>query len=106
MKYKYKNCMIAWTPKYDFNRGNETRGCAEVGQWPDKTGWSKKYQRTVGGCNFDIQQGDKIENLLSIFMEFNVLVVRDGINPQVAHEAFLDIEEYAKHIAPDMRGAR
>jgi hypothetical protein len=41
-----------------------------------------------------------------IFIEFNAMVVRDGINPQEAHRAFLAIDEYRTHIAPDIDGAR
>ena len=32
-------------------------------------------------------------------------VVRDGIDPQVAHRAFLAIDEYRFRIAPDTEGA-
>lgn len=40
-----------------------------------------------------------------IFIEFNAIVVRDGIDAQDAHRAFLTIDEYRTHIAPDMSGA-
>jgi len=34
------------------------------------------------------------------------MVVGDGVDPQVAHAAFLAIDEYAEHISPDIPGAR
>jgi hypothetical protein len=33
------------------------------------------------------------------------MVVRDGIDPQELHRAFLETDEYRDHIAPDMEGA-
>lgn len=43
--------------------------------------------------------------LLAMFITFNTIVVRDGIDPQVAHRAFLEIDEYRQRISPDMYGA-
>jgi hypothetical protein len=43
--------------------------------------------------------------LLAMFITFNTIVVRDGIDPQVAHRAFLEIDEYRQRISPDMDGA-
>jgi hypothetical protein len=39
--------------------------------------------------------------LAMIFIEFNAMVVRYGIDPQEAHKAFLAIDEYRDAIAPD-----
>jgi hypothetical protein len=43
--------------------------------------------------------------LLAMFILFNTVVVRDGIDPQAAHRAFLAIDEYRQRISPDMEGA-
>jgi len=43
--------------------------------------------------------------LAMLFIEFNAMVVRDGINPQIAHKAFLAIDEYRDAIAPDIEGS-
>ena len=48
---------------------------------------------------------DEAMRLLSIFVLFNTLVVRDGIDPSVAHKAFLEIDEYRRAISPDAPGA-
>jgi hypothetical protein len=37
--------------------------------------------------------------------DFHQIVVRDGIDPQVAHKAFLEIDEYREIIAADIEGA-
>ena len=43
--------------------------------------------------------------LAMLFIEFNAMIVRDGIDPQEAHHAFLAIDEYREAIAPDIEGA-
>jgi hypothetical protein len=35
---------------------------------------------------------------------FNTLVVRDGMDPQVVHKAFLRLKEYCSSISPDTPG--
>ena len=40
-----------------------------------------------------------------MFILFNTLVVRDGINPKAAHAAFLEIDEYRMAISPESPGA-
>jgi hypothetical protein len=48
--------------------------------------------------------GDALK--LALFLEFHELVVRDGLDPQRVHEAFLVIDEYAESIAPHVRDVR
>jgi hypothetical protein len=43
--------------------------------------------------------------LLAMFVLFNTVTVRDGIDVKRAHEAFLTIDEYRKTISPDAPGA-
>lgn len=43
--------------------------------------------------------------LLSMFVLFNTIVVRDGVAPDKAHKAFLAIDEYRQTISPDTPGA-
>jgi hypothetical protein len=40
-----------------------------------------------------------------MFIAFHTMVVRDGIDPQAAHDEFLKISEYRRRIAPDIEGA-
>ena len=40
-----------------------------------------------------------------LFIDFQTLVVRDGLDPQAVHRAFLAIDEYRFRIAPDTEGA-
>jgi hypothetical protein len=40
-----------------------------------------------------------------LFIQFHTAVIRDGIDPQRAHKAFLAIDEYRQRISPDIQGA-
>jgi hypothetical protein len=50
-------------------------------------------------------EDDPTTQLLSLFVLFNTLVIRDGIDPNRAHEAFLAIDEYRQTISPEIPGA-
>jgi hypothetical protein len=50
-------------------------------------------------------KGDPIRRLLSLFILFNTITVRDGIEVAKAHNAFLAIDEYRRAISPDAPGA-
>ena len=45
------------------------------------------------------------EREMMMFINFHTLVVRDGIPPATAHQAFLAIDEYRWRIAGDVQGA-
>ena len=47
----------------------------------------------------------KAERLATVCKAFVVMVVRDGIKPDDAHEALLAVEEYREEIAPYLEGA-
>jgi len=51
------------------------------------------------------QEASDAERLTMMLLDFHTMVVRDGIDPQVAHRAFLEIDEYRRVIAPDIEGA-
>ena len=93
---KWLECMVAWTP------GTSK---IKVGPWPDKSGWSDGYSFTGGACYLKAHSESKEYNLAALFIEFNTIVVRDCVPYQVAHRAFLHIEEYRRALAPDTLGA-
>ena len=45
--------------------------------------------------------GNIERQLLAMFLLFNTITVRDGIDPLAAHKAFLKIDEYRHTISPD-----
>lgn len=101
---KQLECMIAWTG-HDDEVHADTAGKIEVGPWPDKTRWSDRYFYTGGACYLELHKASEDQRLAKLFIDFHDIVVRDGIDPQAAHKAFLKIEEYRRHIAPDISGA-
>lgn len=102
---KFTECMIAWTPQSYVDLKPDLAGKVEVGPWPDKTGWSDKYAMTGGACYTDLHKQTEWQRNWRIFVDFHTLTVRDGVDPQTAHEAFLVIDEYRALISPDIRGA-
>jgi len=108
---KGNDALIAWTPaNWDIPLCAATRGKIRIGPLIQKgeidwTDHPVEYACT-GGAAYTSWRKLKPEALLAmIFIEFNAIVVRDGIDPQDAHRAFLTIDEYRTHIAPDMDGA-
>ncbi len=87
--------MIAWNPNGD----------AKVGQHPDTVGWTKQFQMTAGACYSNWRTFTEDQRQKILFVEFHAMVVRDGVDPQVAHRAFMEIQEYRELIAPDIEGA-
>lgn len=91
---KFKQAMIAW------NRGGEIKVVA----WPDKAGAARHLRMTCGACYFRTQDFSPEEVTSQVFIDFNTIVVRDGISPADAHKAFLAIDEYRASLADDIPG--
>lgn len=98
---KAAEALIAWTPAFETI---PTAGQAAVGPLVPLYGgdWAAAYSHTGGQAHQ--ATGDRTKLLL--FIQFHSMVVRDGIDPLVAHQAFLKIDEYAETIAPNLPGAR
>lgn len=77
----------------------------EVGPWPDKTGWSDRYQLTFGACNLDRHKRPAAQQVLLLFIDFQQAVVDYCVPVADVHREFLKIDEYRWHIAPDSEGA-
>jgi hypothetical protein len=110
-KMKAKDALIAWTPNmWPSKWCGATRGKVRIGPLlrdgdVDWTDHPVRYSHT-GGAAYGEWREMKPEPLLArLFIEFACITVRDGIDPQEAHRAFLTIDEYRTHIAPDMDGA-
>jgi hypothetical protein len=88
---KLKGAMIAWTPKRE----------VKVGPWPDTSGWSKSYDVTDGACFMRWGEFTEDQRQKALFVVFHTMVVRDEVDPSVAHDALMVIDEYRELIAPD-----
>ena len=103
---KAAKALVAWTP-VDY-KNNPTAGQIKIGPLlregqPD---WSEAYMFSGGASESHRKTMDGWEAVAFVFIEFNTIVARDGIPVEAAHEAFLNIDEYAEYIAPDLPGAR
>ena len=93
---KLEAVLIAWNP-------NSSQ--IEAGPWPDRTGWIRKYRMTSGACYTGRRELSEDRQRLLLFIDFNAIVVRDRVDPEAAHQAFLAIDEYRRLISPDQFGA-
>lgn len=103
---KFRDAMYAWTPTTDTSTKSQTAGKVMVGLHPDLTRWSKPYSRSAGACYLKLKVKPEVEQIAQLFIDFHTMVVRDGIDPQVAHREFLKIDEYRERISPDIPGAQ
>lgn len=104
--YSANEALIAWTPS--FLKNHPTRGQVEVGPLLKNTcaDWTAPYYCTGGAASVERRElvGDVATG--AVFQEFITLVVRDGIDPVVAHNAFCKIDDYAHCLTEDTPGYR
>ena len=102
-----KQCeaIVAWTPVRWAAMRPETAGQVAVLAYPDTTGAARRYMMTAGAVFSGLGALTEEARIARLFIDFQTLVVRDGIDPQDAHRAFLAIDEYRYRIAPDTEGA-
>lgn len=102
---KQTEAIIAWTPVRWAELKPETAGQVVVLTAPDAAGEAKRYVMRAGASSSALATLSEEARIARLFIDFQTLVVRDGIDPQVAHRAFLAIDEYRFRIAPDTEGA-
>lgn len=97
--------LIAWTPK-SWESDRWIPGC-KVGPLThaDDPDWTWPYAFTGGAAYLDRRKLQGHESVKLLFVDFHTIVVRDGVDLQAAHEAFLAIEEYRQTISRDIAGA-
>jgi hypothetical protein len=104
---RYKDCIIAWEPNAGPMAGVRSRGAApgevEVGPHPDGDGWSRRYAMTITGGMF--RKCSAMRAAMQCFLEFNTLVIREGLDPAKVHDQFLKIDEYRFHMSRETPGA-
>lgn len=102
---KASQALIAYTPS-TWSVGS-TVGQVKIGPLlgEDDADWTAPYAYTGGAAFTATRDLPEWQQIAMLFIEFHTIVVRDGIDPQVAHAAFLAIDEYRERIAPDVPGA-
>lgn len=96
---KYQDALVAWTPRTDK---------IDVGPLisEDARDWSRPYSHTGGAAYVALREcKNEFQRDMMMFIEFHSIVVRDRVDIDAAHKAFLKIDEYRRRIAPDIKGA-
>jgi hypothetical protein len=97
---------IIWTPA---DADVSTAGAVRVER--HLSGWQRTPQdrwmpaAEAWGLGCALSKSDPIRRLLSLFILFNTITVRDGIEIAKAHDAFLVVDEYRRAISTDTPGA-
>jgi len=97
------NAIVEWTPDNGIWT-NHTETAGQVRVVPKIHTDSKRFAMwedvipTYAICS-------KWQQVAMVFVHFHTIVTRDGIDPRIAHKAFLEIEEYRERMSPDIRGA-
>lgn len=102
---KQTEAIIAWTPVRWAELKPETAGQVVVLSASDAAGEAKRFMMRAGASSSALAALSEDARIARLFIDFQTLVVRDGIDPQAAHRAFLAIDEYRYRIAPDTEGA-
>lgn len=97
--------IIAWTPARWAELKPETAGQIVVLPVPDEAGTSKHFMMRAGASSSALVALSEEARIARLFIDFQTIVVRDGLDPQEVHRAFLAIDEYRFRIAPDTEGA-
>ncbi len=102
---KQRDAIIAWTPARWAELRPETAGQVAVLPLSEAAGAAKRYMMRAGASSSALQAMSEEARIARLFIDFQTLVVRDGLEPQAVHRAFLAIDEYRFRIAPDTEGA-
>lgn len=102
---KQRDAVIAWTPARWAELRPETAGQVAVLPLSEAAGAAKRYMMRAGASSSALQAMSEEARIARLFIDFQTLVVRDGLDPQAVHRAFLAIDEYRFRIAPDTEGA-
>jgi len=103
-----KKAMILWMGKWwgdqPTSRFTATMGKVKVVEHlATPRELTRQFVSSYGACNSGWRDSGK--RLQRLFTTFNTLSTRDGIDPEVAHKAFLVIPEYRQAIDSDLFGA-
>ena len=91
--------IVAWNPasadSSDHAPALPRAGQIKVGlNVPDR--WAMLYEFSSGSCDLSRCKMTAEGKTLMMMIDFHKLVVRDGIDPQDAHQQFLKINEYRR----------
>jgi hypothetical protein len=91
---KASDALIAWTPA---DSPSGTRAQVKIGPIA-QSDWAAAYARHSGAALAYRRPLKGSQTIVNVLIDFHAIVVRDGIDPKVAHEAFMVIDEYAEAV--------
>src|SRR4051812_10564825 len=100
---KATEAVVAWNPSYGdkaLHRASPVVVVPRADRHLYGSGTPHRYWVGAGKLSDGKQHG-----ALGVFINFHTLVVRDGITPGAAHQAFLVIDEYRTLVSHDIPGA-
>lgn len=91
--------MICWNPNSDQ---------VSLIPWPDNADMQDRLSLSMswGACNLFLHDLSFEVRKCEVFIKAMHLIVRDGVNPDAVHKAFLGIEEYLDGCSDDMPRTR
>ena len=100
---------MAWCPNIPLHRASRRLGHIVVGRRSEVAHAADRgpladrlpLSRRVCAAN-GMQARTQAERIALMFIGFNMLVVRDRLDPQTVHRAFMAIDEYRLCMAPDL----
>lgn len=96
---KAENTTIAWTPAWtDSPKTEETRGQVILAPVPPRSAIDG-FAQWVYAAN---RQQSAEAQIAQVFVHFHTMVVRDGVDPKVAHDALIKIDEFREAVSPDI----
>jgi hypothetical protein len=99
MGYAMDEWIVAWNPasvdSADHAPALPGAGQVEVGA-NVPGGWAVLYDCSSGSCYPNRRKMTAESKALMMMIDFHKVVVRDGIDPQAAHQQFLKIGEYRR----------
>ncbi len=103
---KAAETLIAWTPATQTGRYAATAGQVCTGPLIEEgqEDWTGPFAMSGGAAYPALRSAVGAEAIALVFIEFQTMVVRDGIDPLTAHKAFLAIDEYRDACARDLPG--
>lgn len=109
---KYSQALVAWTPN-DKGLLSPRHVASTLGKvkvvnletLSERFGWADDYLYSAGACYAHVSQGTTDQNVAQVFIDFHHMVLRDKMDPEIVHRAFLVIDEYRCALAGDIPGA-
>jgi hypothetical protein len=101
------NWIVCWTPASGPCSGiRDPPGAILVDRLGSDAHWDhRRFAFTSGACYAERRHMTHEAKVMLMFIDFHTCVVRDGIDPRLAHREFLKVGEYRRRISSDIDGA-